>query len=633
MKTTTSPLSMSLLAVFVGGVIILLLHAGCGGSGGGTATPSVTTLLAPANMTVTASDSSASITWDRVADAEDYILYMSTTPSIDPATATLVEHVAPPYTIAGLANGTTYYFSVASICTNTGRTSSPSAELAVTPRQPPPGTPAKISAIAGDTFIVIQWEPVAGATSYNLYWGLKPGTTPIAGERFLDVSSPYLHMIPLEAVPGMGRGGSGGGGEGGCGESVTTAAVLASMSSAGGCGGGDSGGGGSGGCGGGGDGGQGGQGGRKTATMFYYAVTAVGPGGESKISAEVGAAPLNPGGKPGGEEASAFGGNLAVPVVFAEGYGIGGLPVTDIAGVRLFANTGFRTPPGNPPAPFWSSEFAELYIAGGTTYFMQRTSSAWQAEWRNGAETPQQVTVDWSDNITGHVWTTRSVIHIEHVLYQAPVDEGGSPTDLMTAYAMKNLFGDRYAARYGADGTTYQTNYRTVFTPNARLTIEKLTGPGGERDPAFNGGEPVVDRAIYEGFGAEGPGWYRAEVNGAGKLVYGYNFMLRQLAVDDAQKMGWWRITFSIDPVATYSIAAVEGAEPATFVVPANTMLSAIDPTDTGTDKKFIPVLSGNASILEIQIKEGTGGGSGGGGGGGGSGGGGCGETGGSTTP
>ncbi|MBL0226757.1 MAG: hypothetical protein IPQ16_14630 [Geobacteraceae bacterium] len=157
-----------------------------------------------------------------------------------------------------------------------------------------------------------------------------------------------------------------------------------------------------------------------------------------------------------------------------------------------------------PPNPFWSTIFSEIYIKDSVSYYMQKTASTWQADWRSGAGTPQLVTIDWSDNITG-LGGIPSVIHVENVLYQAPVDEAGNPADLMNSYVMTHLFGARYSEKFGTTGAVLPTNYRTIFSPNARLIIEKITGKGLGRDPVYNGGLPVLDKAVYEGIGGDGP--------------------------------------------------------------------------------------------------------------------------------
>ena len=40
----------------------------------------------------------------------------------------------------------------------------------------------------------LAWDPVAGASSYNLYWSTVPGVTPASGTKISGISSPsYVH--------------------------------------------------------------------------------------------------------------------------------------------------------------------------------------------------------------------------------------------------------------------------------------------------------------------------------------------------------------------------------------------------------------------------------------------------------
>ncbi|MBF0635454.1 MAG: hypothetical protein HQK85_12440, partial [Nitrospinae bacterium] len=84
--------------------------------------------------------------------------------------------------------------------------------------------PTGVAALGGNTQVTITWNPVAGATSYNLYWSASPGVT-TASSKIAGVNSPHMHT------------------------------------------------------------------GLSNGTTYYYAVTAVGPSGESPLSAEVSAMP------------------------------------------------------------------------------------------------------------------------------------------------------------------------------------------------------------------------------------------------------------------------------------------------------------------------------------------------------
>jgi hypothetical protein len=199
----------------------------------------------------------------------------------------------------------------------------------------------------------------------------------------------------------------------------------------------------------------------------------------------------------------------------------------------------------------------------------------------------ERVVVNWSDNLLNTRWTPKQVIRIETVLYKDPILY---PTPL-TAYTMEHLYGSGTGEMWGANGTVYDSAYKTVFSVAARLKVEKLDGPNGnvvESPCSFNG-------AVYERFGLDGPGGYTAEVNVSGNLIYGYNWQLNACSAPTAQKSGWWRLTFSIDPQANYTLDAIN------YSVPSNTVLDSLDPGDSlGTF--FRPKLIGGTSVLEIEI-------------------------------
>jgi hypothetical protein len=206
-------------------------------------------------------------------------------------------------------------------------------------------------------------------------------------------------------------------------------------------------------------------------------------------------------------------------------------------------------------------------------------------------------------------WTPSAAIRVETVMYKSPI----APK---AAYNMTLLASSGTSEYWGTDTLTHPSSYATVFSTNARLTIEKIDGPGGK---PIAGAPCGLDSAIYERFGLDGPGGYSAEVNAAGTLIYGYNWQLNRCSATATQKVGWWRLTFSIDPVASYSIATTEGGIPQAFTVNRNVFLDSEDPGDK-LGKYFKPVLYPSLfkSVLEIEITQSKGGGGGGGGTGGG---------------
>jgi len=64
-----------------------------------------------------------------------------------------------------------------------------------------PSAPAAISTSAGDNEVVVSWNSVANATSYNVYWSAVSGVTKQTGTRIASVTSPYTVSALTNATP------------------------------------------------------------------------------------------------------------------------------------------------------------------------------------------------------------------------------------------------------------------------------------------------------------------------------------------------------------------------------------------------------------------------------------------------
>ena len=289
------------------------------------------------------------------------------------------------------------------------------------------------------------------------------------------------------------------------------------------------------------------------------------------------------GGENGGEEGG-FGNNLSFPVVFADGYGttgarISGTWVGNVAEGNSLAidfASGLRPLSTELPPQFPFLQSSSSVSIGGTRYFPQATASTWQGEWRsNSAGIELPVIIDWGDALSSRSYTSTSMIRIEAALIQ---DETvlPNPADTMLAYRMKTLAGSRDTEIQGTDGTTVASAARTVFAVNARLRIERLSELAGLPDVVvFDGSiaEALGETESEEGHSGGGGGGsggggggsggggsgggggpplkFSAELNGAGKLVYGSNLMLRKVPIPaNLSKAGRWRLTFLLDPTA-----------------------------------------------------------------------------------
>ena len=159
-----------------------------------SATPAAsdTCPAAPTGLTAAAGNAQVTLSW--AAPASDggwsvtgYNVYQGTSSGGEaaaPVNSSLATTTS--YTVTGLTNGTTYYFTVTAV--NRVGDGEPSSEVAATPVTAP-GAPTGLTATAGNTQVTLTWtapasdggSPVSG---YNVYQGTSPG-----GEAAAPVNS------------------------------------------------------------------------------------------------------------------------------------------------------------------------------------------------------------------------------------------------------------------------------------------------------------------------------------------------------------------------------------------------------------------------------------------------------------
>ncbi|MCZ6691786.1 MAG: hypothetical protein O7H41_19535 [Planctomycetota bacterium] len=164
------------------GVLLLATMTTSIGCGGGSSSKKKARPAPTGAMAWSDSSGEIEITWNSVAGASTYDIYRDTSTGVTKATGTLIAGVLPPYTDAGLTNGTTYYYVVTA-----GGTESP--EVSAMPLAAPTG----LSATAGTSAVTLNWGIVTGATSYILYWSTNPGLSKTTGSPIVGASSPYSH--------------------------------------------------------------------------------------------------------------------------------------------------------------------------------------------------------------------------------------------------------------------------------------------------------------------------------------------------------------------------------------------------------------------------------------------------------
>ncbi|MBK5097028.1 MAG: hypothetical protein JJE01_04530, partial [Gemmatimonadetes bacterium] len=393
------------------------------------------------------------------------------------------------------------------------------------------------------------------------------------------------------------------------------------------------------------------------------------PGGEMQ-------GPVFKGGKPGGETA---GNNLSFPVLWAEGitkvvpgtpgaepvlngvwwyqWGTNGVdpdvtpascsPDPDEANLDL-------NPDGLPLCDDATPGVVDLSrVAGEPTadnpmdlvraYLQKDQKSVWQAGSADVSAAPLDVHwIDWGDNLESGDWYTRSQVRTEVVLFQDLMEP-------MTEYEMRHTSGWGIDEVHGLAATptdppvavTGPGTRATVYSYCARLTIQKLlverddaelanlvweptlgwTEPEGYEDDLIS--PPIFNNPVHEG--GDGPGYYSAEINVKGRIIYGYTWNVRTLN----EGAGDYRITFSFDQVCGNAVqntfftdgvtqiivpleeevvtaAAEEGEEP------GGGATGVLIPADF--DGETGELIGGNLTYIDVRILERGGGGGGGGG-------------------
>lgn len=370
----------------------------------------------------------------------------------------------------------------------------------------------------------------------------------------------------------------------------------------------------------------------RTAGVALLSVMAVAPAGAATEAEPV-------------EEA---GNNLSVPLVFGEGIGLAGGDVAadpvntglrGLPGVALFAGKfwywwptaegGSACDPATPSCP------PSPAPAGLEKVYVQADAdNEWQADWLDGRAVQTPVTVDgidWGDNLESQVWNTQSMVRTEVALYK---------NFAATGYQMRFVTGQGQTEVWGTNTLTYESTEGTVFSPCARLTIQKLQREVGSVDSPLPVERLVWDAAkaewkwsgtgaiatafnsaVWQRFGVDGPtDAYSAEVNVSGKTIFGYLWGLAKTTLPQGfEKAGWYRLTFSLDgtttttttpPLACGSFTLNTSVRNATIVVPIEEETEVVAPApgisaEEEERPSFTPVVDpvNNLSYLDVYIE------------------------------
>lgn len=215
-------------------------------------------------------------------------------------------------------------------------------------------------------------------------------------------------------------------------------------------------------------------------------------------------------------------------------------------------------------------------------YVQKDVNNSWQAFNATPTNGPVNVDlIDWGDDLESVNWTVNSMVRCEVVLFEVLDDETyNKEYPMYPQFPMRHVYGWGASEVHGVPTSKtlgdkepifdmVSGDTATVYSHNARFTIQKLNVSDlasvegklewvanegwKEIDPATNLiNDPIFNMPVYEG--GDGPGYYAAEINVKGRVIYGYTWAVRKLNEGD----GYYRLTFSLDetggivPLNTY---------------------------------------------------------------------------------
>ena len=167
---------------------------------------------APTNLVATADTDSIVLTWDAVAGATSYNVKRA---EVSGGPYTTIAVVAEEtYDDTSVSPGVEYFYVVSAVNSGgEGDNSNEASAMVQEPQVEVPGAPANLSATADDDSIVLTWDAVAGATSYNVKRAEVSGgpytTIAVVAEETYDDTSVSPGVEYFYVVSAVNSGGEG----------------------------------------------------------------------------------------------------------------------------------------------------------------------------------------------------------------------------------------------------------------------------------------------------------------------------------------------------------------------------------------------------------------------------------------
>ena len=179
-------------------------------SGNSTVASDTTAPAAPTGLAAAAGNTQVSLSWTAATAATSYTVKRGTATGAETVIATGVSGTT--FTDTGLANGTPYFYVVASA--NANGTGPVSTEVTVTPVATVPVAPTGLTASPGNAQVALAWSASAGATSYTVKRATATGgpyttvTSSVATNAYTDTGrtngTTYFYVVAATNAGGTG---------------------------------------------------------------------------------------------------------------------------------------------------------------------------------------------------------------------------------------------------------------------------------------------------------------------------------------------------------------------------------------------------------------------------------------------
>jgi fibronectin type 3 domain-containing protein len=150
--------------------------------------PSPSRLPAPQNLSVHIDGLSMTLSWNPVSGASSYVVYWTQGSTVTTEAGTRADVPEPPYLRQAPAFGVSYAYIVVAV-DPAGGSGRASQMVTATPTGSALDAPGNVRAAAGDQFVTVSWDAVAGATDYRIEVSTSSGRFTVPD----PVAPPFIH--------------------------------------------------------------------------------------------------------------------------------------------------------------------------------------------------------------------------------------------------------------------------------------------------------------------------------------------------------------------------------------------------------------------------------------------------------